>query len=86
MIEIGCFQILLFLHICLRYSVSDFWELSHLESSAPSGLVAGWEVHRMLLSTEFHALVQLFSSVQFSSVSPLQFSSSLTNNYKARET
>ena len=40
MMETHCFQILLFILICLGYSVSDFWETSRLESSVSSTLEA----------------------------------------------
>jgi hypothetical protein len=47
MMEIYCFQILLFLLICLGYSVSDFWEPLHLESTVSSALEAWWKIHEL---------------------------------------
>ena len=47
MMEIYCFQILLFLLICLGYSVSDFWQPSLLESGVSSTPEAWWKIQQL---------------------------------------
>jgi len=52
MMETHCFQILLFILICLGYGVSAFWEVSHLESSVSSTLEA-WRKIQLLPSAAY---------------------------------
>jgi hypothetical protein len=62
MMETHCFQISLFILICLGYSVSDFWEPSHLESSVSSTLEA-WRKIQLLPSVAY--LSQLVVGAQW---------------------
>jgi len=69
MMETHCYQILLFILICLGYGVSDFWELSHLESSVSSTLEAWRKIQ--LLPSAAH-LSHLVVEVTFPSSTELQ--------------
>ena len=77
MMETHSFQILLFILICLGYSVSDFWEYSHLELSVSSTLEA-WRKIQLLPSAAY--LSHLVVEVTFLASTDLEPSGYFTHN------